>query len=50
MFLNGCKQSFHISHVRVSQKVKDVLMWNHQHIILLFSDEDEDIDRFSNLY
>ena len=26
LFLNVCKQTFHISHVRISQKVEDVLM------------------------
>ena len=34
MFLNVCKQILHISHVRISQKVKGVLMWNLQHIFL----------------
>ena len=34
-------------HVRISQKVKDVLMWYLQHII---SYEEEDIGRFSNLH
>ena len=33
MFLNVCKQTFHVSHVRISQKVKVVLMWNLQHVI-----------------
>ena len=33
--LNVCKQIFHISHVRISQKVKGVLMWNLQHIIFI---------------
>ena len=33
MFLNVCKQTFPISHVRISQKVKGVLLWNLQHII-----------------
>ena len=37
MFLNVCKQTFHISQVRVSQKVKDVLMLN---LKMLFSYED----------
>ena len=32
MFLNVCKQTFHLSHVRISQKVTGVLMWNLQHI------------------
>ena len=32
-FLNVWKQTFHISHVRISQKVKSVLMWNFQHIV-----------------
>ena len=34
MFLNVYKQTFHISHVRIPQKVKGVLMWNLQHIEL----------------
>ena len=33
MFLNVCKQTFHISHVCTLQKVKDVLMWNLRHVI-----------------
>ena len=41
------KQTFHISHVRISQNVKDALMWN---LPLIFSCEDEHIGRFSNLY
>ena len=45
MFLNDCKQTFYISHVRISQKVKGVLMWNLQHII---SYEDKYIGWFSN--
>ena len=32
-----CKQTFHISHVHISQKVKDVLMWNLKHIIFIWS-------------
>ena len=36
MFLNVCKQTFHISHVRISQKVKGVLMWDPQHIISIW--------------
>ena len=46
LFSNVCKQTFHISHVRISQKVKGVLMWNIFNI--LFSYNDEDIGRFSN--
>ena len=48
LFLNICKQIFHISHVSISQNVKGVLMWNFRHI---FSYEEEDIDigRFLNL-
>ena len=34
MFLNVSKQTFHISHVRVSRKVKGVLMGNFQHIFI----------------
>ena len=29
--MNVCKQTFHTSHVHISQKVKGVLMWNLQH-------------------
>ena len=36
LILNVCKQTFHISHVRISQKVKGVLMWNLQHIIFIW--------------
>ena len=36
MFLNVCEQTFHISYVRISQKVKVVLMWNLQHIIFIW--------------
>ena len=35
-FLNVCKQTFHISHSRISQEVKGVLMWNFQHIISIW--------------
>ena len=34
MFLNVCRQTFHISHVHISRKVKHVLMWNFQHIFM----------------
>ena len=37
MFLNVCKQSFHTSHVRISQKLKGVLIWNLQHIIFILA-------------
>ena len=36
MFLNVCKQIFHITHMRISQKVKGVLMWNLQHAIFIW--------------
>ena len=36
MFLNVCKQTFRISHVRRSQKVNGVLMWNLQRIIFIW--------------
>ena len=36
MFLNICKQTFHISHVHISQKVKGVLLQNIQHIIFIW--------------
>ena len=36
MFLNVCKQTFHISHVRKSQKLKGVLKWNFHHIIFIW--------------
>ena len=32
MFLNVYEQSFKISHMHISQKVKNALMWNLQHI------------------
>ena len=32
---NRLKQTFHISNVRISQKVKGVLTWNLQHIIFM---------------
>ena len=35
LFLNVCKQCFNISHVRILQKVKGVLMQNLQHIIFI---------------
>ena len=35
-FLNVCKQTFHISHVRISQKAQSVLIWNLQHIISIW--------------
>ena len=41
MFLNACKQTFHRSHMHMSQKVKGVLIWNLQHTIFIpniFSD------------
>ena len=34
LFVNVCKQTFHISHVRISQNVKGVLMRNIRHIFL----------------
>ena len=36
MFLNVCKQTFYISPVRISQKVKGALAWNLQHIIFMW--------------
>ena len=36
MFLNVCKNTFHISHVRISQKVKGVLMWNFRHLVFIW--------------
>ena len=36
MFLNVCKQTFHISDVRIFQKGKSVLMWNLQHIFSIW--------------
>ena len=46
-FLYVCKQTFHISPVRVSQKVNGVIMRNLRHIILC---EDEGIGRFLYLH
>ena len=37
MFLNVCKQTFHIPHVRISQKVNSFLMWNLQLCKPIFS-------------
>ena len=37
MFLNVCKQSFHTSHVRISHKLKGVLIWNLQPIIFILA-------------
>ena len=34
--MNVCKQTFHISHMRISQKVKGILMWNVQQIIFIW--------------
>ena len=36
MFLNICKQTFHISHMWISQKVIGVLMWNLRHNIFIW--------------
>ena len=41
------KQPFHISQVRISQNLKGVLR---EIFNLLFSYEDDDMDRFSNLH
>ena len=46
MFLDVCKKNFHISHLRISKKVKRVL-W--EIFDILFPYEDEDVGRFSNL-
>ena len=34
LFLNACKQTFHILYVCISQNVKDVIMWNLWHIFV----------------
>ena len=36
MFLNVCKQTFHISHVRISQKLKCILMWNLKDVFFIW--------------
>ena len=36
MFLNICKNTFHIFYVCISQKVKCALMWNLQHTIFIW--------------
>ena len=36
MLLNFCKQTFHISHVRISQSVKGVLVSNFRYIIFMW--------------
>ena len=33
LFLYACKQIFHISYVRITQKVNDVIKWNLRYII-----------------
>ena len=35
MFLNVCKRTFHISRVRISQKLVGVLMWNLKTVIFM---------------
>ena len=44
MFLNVCKQTFHISHLRTTQKVK---VFQCEIFNILFSYKGEDIGRFS---
>ena len=34
LFLNVCKPTFHISHMRISQNIKVVLMWNFWYIFM----------------
>ena len=46
LFLNVCKQTFHMPHVGISHNEKCVLMRIFD--VLLFACEDEDIGRFSN--
>ena len=46
LFLNVCKQTFHIPHVGISHNEKCILMRIFD--VLLFACEDEDIGRFSN--
>ena len=36
LFLIVCKQTFHKSQVRISQKVKGIFIWNLQHIIFIW--------------
>ena len=43
LFLYVCKQTFHMTHMSISQNVKGVLMF-----YILFSHEDEDNVRFPN--
>ena len=48
MFLNVCKQIFHISHVLISEKSKRC--YNAICLVYLCSYEDEDMGKFSNLH
>ena len=45
--MNVCKQTFRISQVRISQKIKGALI---QNFSILFLCEDQDIGRFSYLH
>ena len=47
LFLNVCKQTFHISDVRISQKVKSDFF---EIFNILLSYEDGNVGRFSNLH
>ena len=50
-FLNVCKQTLYISHVRLSQNLWDLYFWKLVETCgILFSCEDKDIVRFSNLH
>ena len=44
-FRNVCKQTFHISHVRISQKVKGVTMTNLRHIIFMWRRRYQEISK-----
>ena len=50
MFLNVCNETFHRSHVRISQKVRVALLWNIQHVIFIWRGRYWQIFRFSNLH
>ena len=39
VFLSVCKQAFHISQVRISQKVRAVIMWNHWRMVFMWRRE-----------
>ena len=50
LFLNVCKQNFHISHVHASQNVKGALMWNLRNIIFMWKPKYRQISKSALVY